>query len=109
MPEFTDRLGGRLEPARSWFHSYTTEPRRYLTRGVRPDEHISLRNRLLLILYLLGRALWNSDLTVRAAATSYTFIFSIVPLLTTTLAFFTAFPGLQDQRENLQRALFDYL
>jgi len=96
-------------PIRRWFSRLTAEPRRLLQEDVLPGDHISLKDRLLLWVYLLARALWDSDITSRAAATAYSFVFAVIPLLTTTLAFLTAFPGLQDERKTLEDSLFSYL
>lgn len=40
---------------------------------------------------------------------AFTFVFSLIPLFATSLAFFTAFPGLQDQRERVLDLVFAQL
>lgn len=92
----------------NWLRGITSEPRRYLKHGIPPTEKVPLRSRIILGSYLLFRALYDSDMTVRAASTAYTFVFSLVPLLTTSLAFFTAFAGEQYQKK-LQSMLLTYL
>ncbi len=95
-------------PAIRWLHNLIAEPRHYFESGIHPGEHIRLRTRLVLGAYLLYRALWDSDLTTRAASIAYTLVFSLIPLLTTSLAFFTAFAGEQYQKK-LQSMLLNYL
>jgi len=109
MAKIPKRPLERLSPVKTWLRGITSEPRRLLEQGVHPNEPIPLRTRILLTVWMLIYALRESDLTVRAAATAYTFVFSIVPLLTTTLAFVTAFPGLQDSRASLEDYLYSHL
>ncbi len=91
-----------------WFRTLVDEPRQYLEHGIPPDETVRLRSRIMLGIYLLYRALWDSDLTTRAASIAYTLVFALIPLLTTSLAFFTAFAGEQYQKK-LQSMLLNYL
>lgn len=58
---------------------------------------------------LLYRELASSDLTTRASSISYTFVFSLIPLVTTTLAFLTAFPGLQSERARFMDVISNQL
>lgn len=67
------------------------------------------RTRIFVSLLLLLAELKRAELPSRAAATAYAFIFSLIPLFTTSLAFFTAFPGLSNERDRIERALFSNL
>lgn len=58
---------------------------------------------------LVWDELYASDFLTRAAAISYNLVFSLVPLITTSLAFITAFPGLREQREEITGWLFSQL
>ncbi len=95
-------------PTLRWLRSLAAEPRHYLEHGIPPGEHLRLRTRIALGGYLLYRALWDSDLTTRAASLSYTLVFALIPLLTTSLAFFSAFAGEQYQKK-FQSMLLNYL
>ena len=74
-----------------------------------PDDRLSLRQRLSVGALLLFSELKRAELPVRAAATAYSFVFALIPLFTTTIAFFTAFPGLSNERQRIERALFTNL
>jgi len=82
---------------------------RYLDEGLSSTAHLPLQSRLLLELLLFGRMILRSDVTVRASSTAYSFVFAIVPLLASTLAFFTVLPGLNDQRQQLKTMLYNTL
>jgi hypothetical protein len=60
-------------------------------------------------LRLFVREVKRAELFRRAAAIAYTTLFALVPLFTTSLAFFTAFPALRDERERVQSLLFENL
>lgn len=67
------------------------------------------RARLLLYAHFVLRTSLRSEILAKSAALSYTVVFSLVPLITTLLAFLTAFPGLQNQRDNFMALLSGYL
>lgn len=89
----------------TWFG----EPQKVLARGLLPGTRIPLKTRIALEIMLFARAIWNGDVTGKAAATAYTFVFSLIPLLASVLAFFTAFPGLSDQRDSLKQTIYSSL
>lgn len=74
-----------------------------------PDDRLTWRQRLSVGALLLFTELRRAELPVRAAATAYAFVFALIPLFTTTIAFFTAFPGLGDERQRIERVLFTNL
>ena len=49
------------------------------------------------------------DVLTLASAMAYTLVFSLIPLLATPIAFFTAFPGLADARKRVLDLLFSQL
>lgn len=75
--------------------------KRLLARGYAHNEPIAAKEGTLLGGWLVFRALFATDILTWAAALAYTFVFSLIPLVATTLAFFTAFPTLQNQRAHL--------
>lgn len=77
--------------------------------ALQSGQRLPLRTRLISGGYLIYMTLVESDFLTRAAAISYSFVFSLIPLFTTTLAFFTAFPGLSVERERLTKLLFSQL
>jgi len=64
---------------------------------------------LILNTHFILRTALRADILSKSAALSYTVVFSLVPLVTTLLAFLTAFPGLQNQREKFMGLLSGYL
>lgn len=78
--------------------------RRYLI-----GQKVSWLGRALLIAHSTLKTAHQLDIFSKAAALSYTLVFSLVPLVTTLLAFLTAFPGLQAERENFISLLSSYL
>lgn len=84
-------------------------PSQYLRRAPRRGEKLPWRTRFSLNLILLSRMLMTSELLTYAASLSYTLIFAVVPLLTSTLAFLTAFPGLSEEKDSLKTVLYGWL
>lgn len=80
-----------------------------LERGLPVGTTLRLHVRIVLELFLVFKLVKDSDLTVRAASTAYTFVFAMVPLLTTSLAFFTAFSGIETSREAISKYLYAWL
>lgn len=99
------QLQARLQSLQLWYKNAS----RYLDEGLSSTAHLPFQSRLLLELMLFSRMIYNSDVTVRASSTAYSFVFAIVPLLASTLAFFTVLPGLNDQREQLKAMLYKTL
>ncbi len=75
----------------------------------RSQRHPTRGLRLVAAGAVLIREILDADLPGRAAASAYTLVLALIPLLTTSLAFFTAFPGLQGQRAWLRDRLLDFL
>lgn len=72
-------------------------------------KQLDRRERLALGLITFYREISESDIMLRSAALSYTVAVSLVPLVTTSIAFLTAFPGLQTERNRLTTALSEQL
>lgn len=85
------------------------DPRRIFTEGLGVDERLTGRARISVGAVLFAAEVRRAELPVRAAATAYAFLFALIPLFTTSLAFFTAFPGLGAERARIEQALFTYL
>ncbi len=81
---------------------------RFLDRALNRDD-LDWKDALRIWFILLIRWLRRSDFSQRAAAGAFIFTFSLVPLLTTILAVFTAFPSLREEREMLLDYLVQYL
>src|SRR5688572_15388175 len=90
-----------IGPLAQRMREITKNPRHVLHHGLRPHEDVGVGTRFLLGAYVLARMVRSSDITEKAGATAYSFVFSLIPLVTTTLALFTAIPGLESERENL--------
>lgn len=84
-------------------------PAGIFTENLGPDDRLTWRQRPSVGAVLLFAELKRAELPVRAAAVAYTFMFALIPLFTTTLAFFTAFPGLGAERKRIEAALFTNL
>lgn len=85
------------------------DPRRIFTEGLAVNERLSGRAQISVGAVLFVAELRRAELPVRAAATAYAFLFALIPLFTTSLAFFTAFPGLGAERARIEKALFTHL
>lgn len=85
------------------------DPRRIFTEGLAVDERLTGRARISVGALLFIAELKRAELPIRAAATAYAFLFALIPLFTTSLAFFTAFPGLGAERERIESLLFVHL
>lgn len=77
--------------------------------GVPSTTRLPLATRVMMAVILFVKMVARSDITSRASATAYSFVFAIVPLLASTLAFFTVFPGLNDKRQELRNFLYSTL
>ncbi|MEW5849434.1 MAG: YhjD/YihY/BrkB family envelope integrity protein [Myxococcota bacterium] len=98
-----------LGPVAQRLQGLAAEPRQILRAGMRPHEPLPPGTRMVLGVYLLVETLRKSAITEKAGATAYSLVFSLIPLITTTLALFTAMPGLESERESLRDAAFQHL
>lgn len=73
------------------------------------DRPLAWRDRFWLAVATTFGVIKESDIMTRSSALSYTVVFSLVPLVTTSIAFLTAFPGLQNERQRLMDALSSQL
>lgn len=108
----SDASGSAWAPLLARLRSLVGDPLHVLRADVGghgPEVRISGRTRLAVGAVLLAAELKRAELTTRAAATAYAFVFALIPLFTTSLAFFTAFPGLGGERDRIERALFSNL
>lgn len=98
----------RLGSPGRWLADHLSDAKRLLGEGLHVQETISRGNRLILGVVFTVRSVMSAEITVRASSITYTFIFSLVPLLATTVFLLAAVPGLQDERQSLEGALFEY-
>ncbi|MCK6544794.1 YihY family inner membrane protein [Myxococcota bacterium] len=85
------------------------EGRAALDEDFSGDRPIPLGTRLAAGVRLLFDAIARSDIMTRASALSFSFVLSLIPLLSTSLAFFTAFPALAEQRRRLEALIYSQL
>lgn len=85
------------------------DPTRIFTEGLAVDERLTGRTRVSVGVVLFAAEMRRAELPVRAAATAYAFLFALIPLFTTSIAFFTAFPGLGAERARIENTLFTHL
>ncbi len=93
---------------RNWSQSYSLYRRR-LEQSYLRGKTLKQSGALLLYTHFILRTALRADILSKSAALSYTAVFSLVPLVTTMLAFLTAFPGLENQREKFMGLLSGYL
>ena len=98
----------RLRMREKWLGKWVAERSR-LENLYRRREVVPRHGRSLLVTHFAFHTAYQADLLSKAAALSYTAVFSLVPLVTTFLAFLTAFPGLAAEREYFLGLLSHYL
>jgi YihY family inner membrane protein len=105
----SDVAASRWAPLVRRLRTLVGDPLHVLSTSHAGEVELAGRTRFSVGALLLFAELRRAELTTRAAATAYAFIFALIPLFTTTLAFFTAFPGLGGERDRIERLLFSNL
>jgi YihY family inner membrane protein len=85
------------------------DPLRIFAEGLGVDEKLTGRARISVGVMLFAAEMRRAELPVRAASTAYALLFALIPLFTTSIAFFTAFPGLGAERARIEQMLFTHL
>lgn len=108
-PVVTSSVARPLARLQAALQRLRPEGRRSLEEDFSGDRPIPLGTRLAAGARLLFGAVASSDVVTRASALSFSFVLSLIPLLSTSLAFFTAFPALSEQRRRLETMVYSQL